>query len=127
MKVAKLVLVEFMVRVIVDENYTDEQLTEKIKVKVLEKVNNDELFENLTEVKDDEEVPYQIGEEFGVAIGDDFSMPDANSDDAWQYGDWIGRVVNIYEYEDVIYATLEDGDNDCFDIEAFRLVGRKEN
>ena len=127
MKVAKLVLVEFLVRVIVDENYTDDQLTEKIKVKVLDKVNNNEIFENLTEVKDDEEVPYQIGEEFEVAIGDDFSMPDANSDDTWQYGDWIGRVVNIYEHEGVIYATLEDGDSDCFDIEAYRLVGRKEN
>ena len=56
-KVAKLVYVSFATRVIVDVNATDEEIIEASKENFLIKVNND-LHENLEEIIDDEEMPY---------------------------------------------------------------------
>ena len=56
-KVAKLVLVSFMTRVVVDETATDEQILDLARPKFLEKVIH-ELHENLEEIKDDTEMPY---------------------------------------------------------------------
>ncbi len=56
-KVAKLVYVSMVTRVIVDEDATDEQIIQASKNSFVEKVRN-ELGENLEEIVDDEEVPY---------------------------------------------------------------------
>jgi hypothetical protein len=56
-KVAKLVYVSMVTRVIVDEDATDEQIIQASKNNFVEKVLN-ELGENLEEIVDDEEVPY---------------------------------------------------------------------
>lgn len=61
-KVAKLVLVSFMTRVIVEDTATEEEILEASKYRFHEKVR-DELLDNLDEIKDDTECPYIDGEE----------------------------------------------------------------
>lgn len=56
-KVVKLVYVSLMTRVVVDDNATDEQIVEAAQSKFIDKVTN-ELFENLEDIVDDEECPY---------------------------------------------------------------------
>jgi hypothetical protein len=56
-KVAKLVMVSLMTRVVVDEIATDEEILNKARPKFIEKVNM-ELGENLEEITDDTECPY---------------------------------------------------------------------
>ncbi len=56
-KVVKLVYVSLMTRVVVDDNATDEQIVEAARSKFIDKVTN-ELFENLEDIVDDEECPY---------------------------------------------------------------------
>jgi len=56
-KVAKLVYMSMVTRVIVDEDATEDQIIQASKDSFVEKVLN-ELGENLEEIVDDEEVPY---------------------------------------------------------------------
>lgn len=56
-KVAKLVLVSLLTRVVVDENATSEQILEVARPSLLEKINS-ELSENLEDIIDDKEMPY---------------------------------------------------------------------
>lgn len=56
MKVAKLVTIELITRVIVDENATDEEIVEAAKAGFQEKLDNNELLENLESIKDDTEM-----------------------------------------------------------------------
>lgn len=56
-KIAKLVCVSLMTRVIVDESATDEQILEQAKSQFITKVHT-ELHENLESIEDDEEMPY---------------------------------------------------------------------
>lgn len=56
-KVAKLVYMSMVTRVIVDEDATEDQIIQASKDSFIEKVRN-ELGENLEEIVDDEEVPY---------------------------------------------------------------------
>jgi hypothetical protein len=56
-KVAKLVYMSMVTRVIVDEDATEDQIIQASKDSFVEKVRN-ELGENLEEIVDDEEVPY---------------------------------------------------------------------
>lgn len=67
-KVAKLVLVSLMTRVVVDEDATYEEVIEAARPRFIPKIT-DELFENIEEVFDDKECPY-----------------DAKFDDAYQCG-----------------------------------------
>ena len=60
MKVAKIVCVSLMTRVIVDENATEEQILEASRGNFIEKVNT-ELGENIEEISDDEEIPFGKG------------------------------------------------------------------
>ncbi len=62
-KVAKLVLVSLMTRVVVEDSATDEQILGEARPKFIEKVNT-ELGENLEEIYDDTECPY------GSLLGD---------------------------------------------------------
>lgn len=56
-KVAKLVCVSLMTRVIVDENASEADILELAGVKLAEKIQN-ELTENLESIEDDIECPY---------------------------------------------------------------------
>ena len=56
-KVAKLVLVSMMTRIVVEENATDEQMLEASKAAFLEKINT-EIGEHLEQIVDDTECPF---------------------------------------------------------------------
>lgn len=59
-KVAKLVRVSLMTRVVVDENDSEETILEAAKSQLVDKVMND-LGDNVEEIEDDEEMPYGKG------------------------------------------------------------------
>jgi hypothetical protein len=56
-KVAKLVSVSLMTRVIVDENASESEILELAGIKLAEKIQN-ELTEHLESIEDDIECPY---------------------------------------------------------------------
>ena len=56
-KIAKLVQVSLMTRVVVDETATDEQILDAARPNFIEKVRT-ELCENLEDIYDDTECPY---------------------------------------------------------------------
>ena len=60
MKKAYLVHVDFVTRVIIDEELVDneEKLAEKVSERLMYKIQHDETLENITDVKEDTEVPY---------------------------------------------------------------------
>lgn len=58
-KTVKLVYVSLMTRVVVDVDATDEEILEAARPKFLEKVNT-ELMENLEDIVDDVECPYDV-------------------------------------------------------------------
>jgi hypothetical protein len=127
MKVAKLVYVSLLTRVIVEEGADQVGIMELAVPKLSENLM-DSPFENIEKIVADTEQPYEIGEEYSLSVGDDVLMPDPKDDgsDAWEHGDFLGRIVSFKEFDNVIYATVEDGDGDCFDIEAERIQDRKE-
>jgi hypothetical protein len=57
-KVAKLIEVSLMVRVIVDENATEEQIIAASYDKFQDKLDNRELGDNLVSIEDDTECPF---------------------------------------------------------------------
>lgn len=57
-KVAKLVAVSFLTRVVVDKNATQEEILAKAKNKFQAKLNNNELGENLEYIEEDTECPF---------------------------------------------------------------------
>lgn len=57
-KVAKLVLVSLMTRVVVDDNATDESILDSARSNFIDKVRT-ELGENLESIVDDTECPYE--------------------------------------------------------------------
>lgn len=57
-KVAKLVVTTFITRVVVDENTSLEEIAERITPKLLDKINNNEVAENIETILPDEECPY---------------------------------------------------------------------
>ena len=65
MKVAKLVSCSLMTRVLVDENATVEEIIRNSKHRFVNIINN-ELGSNIEDIKDDEECPYEEGEEYSI-------------------------------------------------------------
>lgn len=59
-KVAKLVVTTFITRVVVDENVSLEEIAELVKPKLLDKINNNEVAENIETILPDEECPTEI-------------------------------------------------------------------
>ena len=57
-KVAKLVEVSLLVRVIVDENATEDQIIEATYPKLQDKLDNREVGDNVISIEDDEEVDF---------------------------------------------------------------------
>ncbi len=58
MKKALLVEFSLLVRVVVDEDATEDQIIEASYSKIQDKINNRELGDNLVSIEEDEEVPY---------------------------------------------------------------------
>ena len=122
MKVAKLVYVTLATRVIVEED-ADQQTIMELAVPRLSENLMDAPFENIDKIIDDTECPYEIGEEFYLSVGDNVEMPDPKNDgsDLWN-NEFTGQIVNIYDTNSIIYVTVEDGEGECFDIEAERVT-----
>ncbi len=57
-KIAKLVLVSLMTRVIVEDTATAEEIVAAAKPNIQAKLDNNELYENTEEIMDDTEMPY---------------------------------------------------------------------
>ena len=66
-RVAKLVYVSLVTRVIVDEDATDEQIVEAAKHRFVDKIQT-ELGENLEDIVDDTECPYDPEMDFFPSI-----------------------------------------------------------
>ena len=111
-KVAKIVCVSLMTRVIVDEDATDEQIAELAKGKFIEKIEG-ELLENLEEIYYDEECPVGTFEDevyFQPDFGDGYLItPDGV--ELWSYyvysslekakEDFPDRKINVYSGDDI--------------------------
>jgi hypothetical protein len=128
MKVSKLVYVTLLTRVVVEETATEQEIM-KIAVPKLCENLNDSPIENIEKIVNDTEMPYIMGEEYKLELGEDVEMPEPLEDgtDSWQHGGFIGRIVKFYNSNNILYACVEDGDNDVFDIEAYRLVEYVQN
>lgn len=120
MKVAKLVYVTLATRVIVEENADQQTIMELAVPKLSENFMNAPL-ENIAKIIDDNECPYELGEEYGLSIGDDVDMPEPTKLDMWNYC-FTGRIDKFWQINNIIYVTVEDMEGDCWDIEAERLV-----
>ena len=125
-KIAKLVYVTLLTRVIVEPNATEQDIMEEAIPKLSENLM-DSPFENIDKIVDDVECPYTIGEEYSLSVGDNVEMPDPDDSlyDMWSFGGFIGSIVRFYDTNNIIYAVVEDGDGDGFDIEAERLIDSK--
>jgi hypothetical protein len=111
-KVAKIVCVSLMTRVIVDENATDEEIVNVAKDNFKKKVEG-ELMDNLEEIYDDEECPIGTFEDdvyFQPDFGDgDLITPDGV--ELWSYyvysslekakEDFPDRKINAYSGDDI--------------------------
>lgn len=116
-KKAKLVTISLMTRVIVDEDATDEQILDAAKSNFLDKINNNELMENLDEIVDDNECPYET---FHKDFIEKFYQPQINDEGAivghedveiFSFEVWASKeellkqfpncIVNVYTFEDI--------------------------
>jgi hypothetical protein len=53
-----------------------------------------------------------------IAIGDRVVMPEPTRDDAWEFGDFVGRVVAVTPSGDLL---VEDQDSDVWGVEGDRV------
>jgi len=59
-RIAKLVCVSLMTRIIVDEDATEEQMMEQARPQLIEKLQEDGLLDHVENIEDDEECPFGI-------------------------------------------------------------------
>jgi hypothetical protein len=116
-KVAKLVKVSLMTRVIVDETATEKDILEQCQGKFIEKIDY-ELSENLEEIVDDEECPYDP--EFDGADDDDLQprMHIGDNDYCSKCGDKVTGEQ---------HKCLAEGDTVMFDGGEDRILTMGEN
>lgn len=87
-KIAKMVMVSLMTRVIVEETATKEDILNEARGRFQNIIEND-LGENLESIEDDTESPYEDGEEhkdkhgYILKQGDNVEMPKGNGGDMW--------------------------------------------
>ena len=123
MKVAKLVYATIMTRVIVDVDADEQTIIETAVPKLSENLM-DAPHENIEKIVDDTECPYELGEEYSLAVGDSIIAPEPNPDgtDDWNFGGWEGTILAIKEDTDgSIYADVQDADGDVFGINLDRI------
>ncbi len=100
-KVAKLVMVSLMTRVLVEENDTEEQIIEASRLKFLSKIEN-ELGEHIESIENDEEVPFGKGyadvyyrpkiDDRGDVINHQYSKHGVLSCEVWRYKSNLKKV-----------------------------------
>lgn len=114
MKVAKLVTVSLMTRVVVDENASDEQIMDKAFKGLLNALESSAL-ENIEEIKPDSDCPFgTFAGDF--EIGQRVLVPDPNETDMHNHS-FEGTVFS-FRGSNII---VEDGENNGFEIEPKRL------
>lgn len=62
-KVAKIVTISLSTRVVVDVDATDEDIVADAESQFRSKIDNGEAFENLDNIRDDDEMPYSEDDE----------------------------------------------------------------
>lgn len=67
-KIAKLVSINLMARVIVDEDATEEDILTASKIKFQNSLDNNEHSENIEFIKNDTEVPFDLSEAISIVI-----------------------------------------------------------
>lgn len=121
MKVAKLVYVNLLVRVLVDKEADDQEIMELAVPKLSEQLM-DSPFEHIDKIVYDNECPYVMGEEFALTIGDEVNVPSPNQDEVHN-NEFTGEIVNIKQDSDgTLYASIVDMDGDFFDVNLDRLT-----
>jgi len=119
-KVAKLVYVSFITRVVVDENATDDQIIEAAKPNLYEKVRL-ETYDNLEKIEDDTECPFGT---FNEEV-ETFYQPETNEEgmikgheeeQCFSVEVWKSKELLMQTYPNCIPLTLtrEDIENPCF-------------
>ena len=120
-KIAKLVMVSLMTRVIVEDTASEEDILNEARGRFHNIVEND-LSENLESIEDDTECPYEDGEEYKdkygrvLKIDDDVDAPFGSGNDAWRYA----FQGTIEEFRDG-YAVVRCDGGECFSVECERL------
>jgi hypothetical protein len=93
-KIAKLVMVSLMTRVIVDENATDEEIVAQSIKGIQAKIDNDELVENIDSIEIDTSLPYgsliQDASECPVCNRSQYVRPDYDYPDSMNCCDACG-------------------------------------
>ena len=120
-KIAKLVMVSLMTRVIVEDTASEEEILNEARGRFHNIVEND-LSENLESIEDDTECPYEDGEEYKdkyghiLKIDDEVDAPIGSGDDAWRYA-FLGQIKDFRDG----CAVVVDMDGEWFTIECERL------
>lgn len=120
-KVAKLVTISLMTRVVVDENASDENIMEIAKQKFIEKVKN-EALENLEEIVDDTECPCGT---FYTDTVDKFYQPQINDkgtivghedEEIFSFEVWASKENLLKQFPNcvVIEYTFDDIEDPAF-------------
>lgn len=113
-----------MTRVIVDEDATYEQILDAAKSNFLDKINNNELMENLEEIVDDNECPCGtfhkdfIEKFYQPQINDEGTIVGHEDEEIFSFEVWASKeellkqfpncIVNVYTFEDIENPTFVD-------------------
>lgn len=123
MKIAKLVRVSLVTRVVVD--IADSENEDEILGLAIPKLSEnlmDSLYESVDEIVDDIECPYILGEEYSIKIGDEVDVPSPTQYDLHN-NEFTGTIEYIKEDTDgTLYGGVRDSENNIYDISLSRLT-----
>jgi hypothetical protein len=120
-KVAKLITISLMTRVVVDENATDEQIIEVAKPKLIEKIRS-EAMENLEEIVDDAECPCgtfytdTVEKFYQPQINDEGTIVGHEDEEIFSFEVWASKEKLLEQFPNciVIEYTFEDIEDPAF-------------
>jgi len=121
-RVAKLVTVSLITRVIVDENATDKQIVDAAKSKFLEKILNNELMENLEGIVDDTGCPcgsfYKdtVEKFYQPQINDEGTIVGHEDEEIFSFEVWSSKENLLKQFPNcvVIEYTFDDIEDPAF-------------
>lgn len=112
-----------------DESHDSEKLVDMLHELLTGKYSLDDFRADVSAYDVDDDTTDDEPEEIGlieptneILIGSDVIAPEPNADDMWNFGNWIGTVRSIRpDFDDELYAEVEDMDGDIFCINLNRL------